>query len=139
MITGQNSKFVSALKPQSVATSATAGDNVDTLGYSYAQFLVHLNSATDNPSVFKLTEGDTTSSYADVTAFVGDTAWTIPAHDTANAQLVQLNVDLKGRKRHLKLAITPAAAHIMSATCELTRGKMAITTTERGVAAVVTG
>jgi hypothetical protein len=86
----QNSKTVNALTPQSVGTAGVTGTTIDLLGARWAQIDVHINSATAQPTVFKLTEGDTTTAVTDaIVAFTGGTAtstsvgFVIPTFDSA--------------------------------------------------------
>ena len=57
--------------------------------------------------VCKLQHGDSTSSYADVSGFVGGTSFTFPtpANTTADT-VVRFDVDLRGKKRYLKVVAT---------------------------------
>jgi hypothetical protein len=123
MINAQNEAVAVAIAPASVATTAATATTVDTLGYDYASFDIVLGAAATNPSVLKLLEGTTTSPATDVTAFVGDTAFTIPAADAGAAQVVRFNVDLRKRQRYLKLALTTGATQLVAATCRLSRAK----------------
>lgn len=123
----QNTGAVAVIAPASTATNATASGNVDTLGYDEVKVCVLLDSAaavTSNPSVLKLSESDDTvvTNFADVTGFVGDATdgFTVPAADTDDPQVVELNVDTRARKRYLKVSVTPAgAAQIVGAVAVL--------------------
>jgi len=149
VIYSQNVKTVVPFAPASTATNATAAGNIDTLGYDYCSVDVILDSAgatSSNPAVLKLTECDTTvvSSFVAITAFTGDNTsggFTIPAADTANPQCVKLNVDCRGRKRYLKLSVTPAgAAQIVGAVANLSRAELSPTTDAlAGCAEIVNG
>lgn len=110
-----------AIKPQSVATNATATGQVDCLGYSEAAVDFILDSqasTTSKPAVMKLQDSDTTdaTNFADITAFVGGGVggFTIPnAGAAANNQ--RIHVDLKRRKRWLRAVFTSGdAAQIMA-------------------------
>lgn len=114
----------------STATNATATGLIDTLGYESVAVDAFLDSAaatSSNPSVLKLAECDTSNgTFADITGLEGDATdgFTIPVADTANAQIVRLNCDLRARKRYLKVYITPAgAAQIVGATAVLGKAK----------------
>ena len=149
MIHGANDKGVIALKPQSVATNATATGNIDTRGYDFCQLDILLDSAaavSSNPAVLKLAESDDTvvTNFADITAFVGDGTggFTVPNADTETPQIVRMNVDLrKNRKRYLRLSATPAgAAQLLAATARLGRGEeIATVAAGMGLAALVNG
>ena len=59
----------------------------------------------------KLQQGDTTSSYADVSGYVGGTDFTVPTPDDTNStSVVRFNVDMRGKKRYLNVYATPNAA-----------------------------
>ena len=123
----QNAGAVAVIAPASTATNATASGNVDTLGYDEVKVCALLDSAaatSSNPSVLKLSESDDTvvTNFSDITGFVGDATdgFTVPAADTDDPQVVELNVDCRARKRYLKVSITPAgAAQIVGAVAVL--------------------
>jgi hypothetical protein len=149
MLRGANDKGVIVLKPQSVATTATATGLIDTLGYSFCQLDVLLDSAaavSSNPAVLKLSESDDTvvTNFADIAAFVGGGAggFTVPDASTDTPQIVRMNVDLrKPRKRYLKTTLTPAgAAQLVAASARLSRAdEVAISDAGMGCAEVVHG
>jgi hypothetical protein len=112
----QNTATKVAIKPQSVTSGATASGYVDCLGYGEAAVDVALDSqasTTSNPSVLKIAECDTTvtTSFVDIAAFTGDATdgFVIPAAGTA-ATVVRINVDLRKRKRYLKVFVSPDGA-----------------------------
>jgi hypothetical protein len=126
----QNTATKVAIKPQSVTAGATASGYVDTLGFEEAAVDVALDSeasTTSNPSVLKLSESATTdaSNFSDVTGFVGDATdgFTIVAADTENPQVVRLNVDLRARKRYLKVTVSPTATQLLGANVVLGKAK----------------
>lgn len=129
MLSLQATGAANVYKQTSTATNATATANIDTLGYDEVKILVWLDSAaatSSNPSVLQLSESDDTvvTNFATFTGSVGDTDFTIPAADTANPQIVALNVDCRARKRYLRLAVTPAgAAQIVGATAVFGRAE----------------
>jgi len=142
----QNAGSVAVIAPASTATNATASGVIDTLGYESVKVCVLLDSAastSNNPAVLKLQDADinTASSFADITAFVGDATdgFTIPAADTANPQVVELNVDCRSRKRYLRCLVTPGtAAQIVGAVAVLGKAKDS-TVARAEAAASVTG
>lgn len=149
MIFGATPKVVSLIKPVSVATNATQTGSIDTRGFKHARIVVHLDSqssTTSAPAVLKLSEGDTTSSYADIVAFTGGTetstsvGFVIPTAGTAPTFVV-LDVDLKKRKRYLKITFTSGdGAQLASATAHLARPEThPDAAAEVGAAAWVTG
>ena len=142
MIHAQNAKKGVIVIPQSVATNATASGSFDCLGYEYAEVDVILDTAaatSNNPATVTLYEGDTSTAFTAIAAFTGDdttNGFTIPAADTSVAVIYGMFVDLRKRKRYLKLALTTAgAAQICGATYRLSRADEAPNTaTERGLA-----
>lgn len=141
MIHSQMEKVLAAL-PTSVGT-ADVTLTIDTLGYDYASVTVQRasNASTVFASVLKVEEGDTTSSYSNVSGFVGGTDFTIPAvSDTASVSVVKLDVDTKARKRYLRVTATPAVSVNTAVTCRLSRGENAPSTAaEAGVIGWVKG
>ena len=127
MIFGQDVKSQSLVKAVSVATGATATAHLDTLGFDYAQIYVVGDTASSAISVLKLSEGDTTSAFTDIVAFTGGTAvstsvgFVIPSADTSTPPDVRMDIDLRQRKRYLKIWITPGVAGLMEATSHLSR------------------
>jgi hypothetical protein len=104
---------------------------VDRLGYDFMTLDVYLttvDNATNNPSTFKLGDGDVTnvSSASDITAFVGDGSggWTIPTMSTATTtnNVVKFNVDCRGLKRYITLEIVPLTTMTCWAFAELFNG-----------------
>lgn len=139
------SKTVVAITAQSVTNAATVTGNIDRLGYDYCELDVLLaggNAATNNPSVLKVSESDDTvvTNFADVTGLVGDTGFTIPniGTDTEASTVVKMRLDLKKRKRYLKVTISPITTEVLCAVAQLGRGYEApVSTTDAGVATVV--
>lgn len=145
MIYGQNDKDVIVITQQSVATSATATGQVDTLGFNYATFRVLYNSSaavSNKPAVIKIGEGDTSTAHSDITELVGGGTggFTIPNANTASPQVYRFDLNLNGsRKRYLKASLTPAgAANIAAVVCTLSRAaEVPDSTTEQNVVAHV--
>jgi len=143
MIHALSEKTVVLLKPQSVATSATATATMSRDGFDYLTIDVLLDSAgavSSNPAVLKLAEGDGTS-YTDITAGVGDGTggFTIPDADTANPQVVRFCIDCRKRKKNLKITLTPAgAAQLVGALAILRRSRIApLSDSQKGAAEIV--
>lgn len=136
MIHAQNSKIVSLITPQSVATNATASATVAVAGWRYAEVVLHLatQTAANVDTTMTVTEGDGTSF-----ATHADLAMTTVAPDTSNAQIYKWYLDLRKRKKNLKIAYTSVGtARIASATITLSRAEQAPdTAAERGVTAQV--
>lgn len=131
-----------ALFSASTTNAATASGIVDTKGYSYA--VIELiesasNDTTNNCSVLKVGEGDTSSSFTNVSGLVGDTDFTIPASVTAGVQVVaQMRVDLRGRKRYLQLSASPVTTQVLTGVVHLYRGEEApVSATDANVGVLV--
>lgn len=122
-----------------VTNGETATGNIDTLGYDWLTldvFMSTSNDTTNNPSVLKLTESDDTvvTNFAAITKFTGDNAsgFTIPAAVTSGNWLFKFNVDCRGRKRYLKLSVTPVTTQQVTAIANLGVGDEAPATTATG-------
>lgn len=115
------------------ATNATAQHTIDTLGYAYASIDVVLepNAATTDAicRALKVEESDASGSgYSDIAALVGNGTggFAIPTSGsrTAGSNVVRLNVDLRGRKRYLRVNATPTAASVVASVVRLGRGEV---------------
>ncbi len=126
--------------------------NIFDFGYATLEVMAPAATATNSSAKFiamALTEGDTTSSFAAFGAFTGTTNSTaaatefvLPAwNNTAVGSVHKFFIDLRGRKRYIKVAYTPAASHTtICAKATLSRSAvMPDTDTERGVAVSVIG
>jgi hypothetical protein len=138
-----NTKVITRLLGTGVTAGATVTATFDTLGYEEAQIMLIMgtsNTVSNNPTTLKLEEGDTTSSYAAITGATGDTDFTIANADTSNPNVTVFNLDLRGRKRHLLLTVSPLTTQQTIATAILTKksaGVQDVSATERGVLQVV--
>ena len=133
-------KSVIVIAPTETTNAATATGSFDTRGYDYAVIDVMAtttNNTTNNFSVLTLSEGDTTASYA--AASTGDTDWTIATQSTSvNAVVAQFRLDLRARKRYLKLTASPLTTQTIWAHAQLYRGDaMPVAAAAAGVGAVV--
>ena len=94
------------IAPQAMTNSATVTANLDTLGASYATIRVALaseiNTNAAGPTLSLLESDDTV-----VTNFATITA-NRTAEDITDAASVSYGVDLRGRKRYLRLSVTTA-------------------------------
>ena len=120
-------KCVLAINQLSTTNGATTTGVIDTLGYDFAEIDViatSSNNVTNNPSVLKLSESDDATTYTDVSGFVGDTDFTIPAvyTNTASDWKVKFSVDCRPRKRYLKVSVTPITTQILTAIANLHKG-----------------
>jgi hypothetical protein len=150
VITLQNLKTEVVYRQTALTNGATGtSDNIDCLDTDSIRILVigtTSDNATNNPSVLKLQECDTTvdTSFADVTAFVGDGAsgFTIPSSPTATttAPFAVFNVDTKTRKRYLRVKISPVTTQTFTVVAEHGRRTQApVGTTAETAAVIVTG
>lgn len=148
----QNAKFLQIKADVLSSTAAETSDPVDCKGYHYATFLIggEVATATDSSQTLTslvLKEGDTTSSFANITEFVGGTAFTIPVNNlTAQHMTCRFNVDLRKRKRYLQVSMQAAAASsantfasvVLSRAANGTDAAQISTATETGVTTIVT-
>ena len=133
------------LQTTSVTNGATASAFLDTLGFDAVTIdLVSTtaDNATNNPSVLKFSEGDTTTAATDITELVGDGTggFTVPSWHTAtaNAKTVKFNIDLRHRKRYLKLTVSPVTTQSFTAIANFYKGELApVNTTDSNVLALV--
>ncbi len=123
----QNTLSANIVAQASVATNASATGVLDTLGYDHASVDVFLDSAaavSSNPVTLKLADCDTSNgTFVDITGLVGDATdgFTVPNADTANAQIVRLNCDMRHRNRWLQVTVTPETAQVIGATAVLSK------------------
>ena len=108
-----NNKFIIGATSTNTSGVSVLTAEFDTKGFSYARILClsqgtgALSSGTNN----KVEEGDTTASYATFAGAISGTDWT-PSTVTNDATLakMQYGIDLRGRKRYLKVTYTAATA-----------------------------
>ena len=150
-----HSKLATMIVPQTVTSGGTISGYVDTKGFDFAciSLVTETVAATDIPTVLRLSEDDTAHSAFTagtvITNFVGGTAtstsvgFVIPTPVTTtsvgvNTYCVQMNVDLRGRKRYLALEFSPITTHTISVDCNLFRGdELPIGTTKGNVLAQI--
>ena len=133
--------------PQSVTNGATVSGNVDTKGYDWLVVDVVTstsNDTTNNPATLKLSESDDTvaTNFSDIGTFKGDDTsdgFTIPNAVTSGAWGVQMRVDLRGRKRYIKLSVSPVTTQVISGVASLGRGDEAPVSASGDAKAVVEG
>lgn len=147
MIYAQNSVHETILNPQSIGTTPVTGI-LDTLGYSHVEILTALDTAATTVTIttLKLSEGDTTSAFTDITEFTGGTStgnFTLPVGPGTAAgtgQLIALDVNKNKRQRYLKVSLANSAARLSYVGANLTRGReVPNSDSERGCAIVVEG
>jgi hypothetical protein len=130
MMQAQDKKTI-CNSPATVTAGGTGTMIVDTRGFSEAQFVIAPSAgtgATNNPTVLKIEHGDSTSAFGNLTGYVGGTnsdgGFTIPSAIATAATAVQpyvLNVDLRGKKRFLRLSISPQTTITYGFACNLSR------------------
>ena len=133
-------------------TSETNGgtvtsQNLDTKGYDVVYIDVvqtTSNNTTNNPATFKIQHADTTdtSNFSDVSGFVGDTDWTIPTvgTNTSTVSSYKFKVDVRHKKRYLRLLISPVTTQSFTAVANLFGGEVVPTSaTLANVSAFVEG
>lgn len=107
-------KILEVIPPQALVDNASwTAVEIDTIGYDYAQVIVHIGALDIALTVLKMQETDATgTAYSDITGCVfatsinsaGDTS-TLPAADEDN-EIFVFNIDLRGRKRFIDLVAT---------------------------------
>lgn len=115
MIHAQDVKDVIMAVPVAVSTNAVTSQ-VDTLGFDYLTVRTIFDTAasTSNLTVaYKLGDGDTSTAHTDIAVFTagGASGPTIPtAANTSGGEVYRFMVDLKGRKRYIKLTTQEGTA-----------------------------
>jgi len=143
----ENTKTLASVSTADTATDATATHTLDTLGYDYASIDIVFEASTattdDVANALKLEHSDDNTTFANITEFVGGGTggFTIPGSTvTGAANVVRFNVDLRGKKRYLKVSATPAFATRVVSVARLGKGEVGpVSAAEVGVAAVVSG
>jgi hypothetical protein len=140
----ENTKTVASLSDD-ITSSATHSMEIDTLGFKVASIDVAFEkvaAAGTNSAValvLKLQHGDSTSSYADLSGYVGGTSFTIPtpANTTADT-VVRFDVDLRGKRRYLRVLATGNATGSVYSVARLGKPEDGPdTATEKGVSVAV--
>lgn len=108
----QNTATKVVIAGVSVSAAATVTGVVDTLGFDECAIDVELDSqaaTSNNPTTMKLSESDDLTTYADIAAFTGDATdgFAISAISSTAVNVTRMNVDLRARKRYLKVTVAP--------------------------------
>lgn len=130
-----------AVSANGAAFTTTAADSVAVgTKADYATIIVNLGAMASALTVLKLTDSDDNSTYGDVTGFIGGTDFTLPTATDDN-KFVVFQVDLRKRKRYLKVEATAGVgAIVMSITCVFSRTKIGTNSaTDSGALALVIG
>ena len=142
----ENTKTVASLSDD-ITTSATHSMEIDTLGFRVASIDVAFEkvaAAGTNSAValvLKLQHGDSTSSYSDLSGYVGGTSFTIPTPaNTSSDVVVRFDVDLRGKKRYLKVLATGNATGSVYSVARLGKPEDGPdTATEKGASVAIVG
>jgi len=107
MIHAQMAKYVSLITPASVGTSATVSATVSCVGYDYAEVVLHLatQTASNVDTTMTVTESDGTTYVTNA-----DFTMTTAAPDTSNPQMYVWFLDLRKRKKNLKITYEAVGA-----------------------------
>lgn len=119
--------------------------NLDCMGFDFVSIDVvqtTSNNTTNNPSTLKLQHSDTTNAtdFSDISGLVGDTDFTIPTvgTNTSTVQSYKFNVDMRHRKRYLRLLVTPVTTQSFTAVANLHGGeRVPVNATDAGVSVLV--
>jgi len=137
----------------STTAAFTATGRIDTVGFDFVTIdtTMATSTATNPPTTFRLMESDDTvvTNFANIVPFTGGTAtsatvgFVIPNSrvNTNTFYGVKFNVDLRGRKRYLRLEIATAdTTQVITSIANLYRGDEApVNTTDANVLALVEG
>jgi len=128
MVALQNIRVANMLPAVSANGAGFSTTGVDSVALGvksdYATIIVNLGAMASALTVLKLTDSDDNSTYGDVTGFIGGTDFTLPSATDDN-KFVVFQVDLRKRKRYLKIEATAGVgAIVMSVTCVFSRGKV---------------
>lgn len=140
-----NAKKVLPILQASTTNGGTASGIVDRAGFDFVTIDVILPTAdvvSNKPSVLKLSEADDTNStsFSNITGFVGGTDFAIPNAITAATSITQpfatMNVDCRGRKRYLKISVSPQTTQVVNTLAHLTRAKQMAPTSQQATVVV---
>lgn len=145
----ESTKSVTKIGTADTTTAQTHQQSVDTLGFDYASVDVIFEpvvAAGTNSAVaitVKLQQGETTTAYSDITAYVGGGVggFTIPTPaNTNDTNVVRFDLDLRGKSRYLNVFATPQAASVIASSVRLGKADVGpATAAEKGVGAFVSG
>jgi uncharacterized cupredoxin-like copper-binding protein len=145
MIHAQAGKVQNFFGPQAVGTSAVSG-YIDTIGWDYLTVVTNMAAVTTSTSATALafTEGATTAAADAITELTGGTStgnFTLPkgSGTSSTGTVTVFHVDLKKRKRYLKLSAELSDETVFTAEALLTRAAVApVTDAEAGADDVIT-
>lgn len=140
------SKAVVFLLTTAVTNGATATSQaLDTLGHDFVSIdLIQTtsNNTTNKPNVLKIQQADTTdaTNFADVSGLVGGTDFTIPTvgTNTATIQSYKFDIDMRHRKRYLRLLVSPVTTQDFTAVANLHKSeRVPVNASDAGVSLLV--
>ncbi len=124
MIPEQETSMKVLLVPKSVTSAQTVTGFIDCKGYDYAELDFVLDSAGDTdemPITAKIGEATASNgTYTDIAAFTLETQ-TAYTQAVTGARIIQNLIDMRGRKRFLKMTLTPQTTTIVCGTAKLSR------------------
>lgn len=136
-------KQVIAISPTSLTNGATATGNFDRRGFNYLEIDVIATTQdviTNTPSVLKLSESDDTiiTNFVDIVGTRAGTDFTAGGN-TSNPYGYKYTVDLRGRKRFIKVTVSPRTTQTIGVVGNLGRAEDApVTAARAGVANLIT-
>jgi len=145
----ESTKTVASIGTADTASNATFSHVIDTLGYDYASVDVVLEATTASADALalalQLQQSDTNAdtAYSGITQFVGGGSggFTIPTTSSSSASnIARFNVDLRGRRRYLRVRATPKTASVICSVVRLGKADVGpVSASEVGVGVVVSG
>ena len=121
MNSAANSKSLLLIDAASVGSGATQTASIDTLGFNFARVNVH-QSIVNSATVLKIEQSDDNTNF--VTANItGGTDFTVGTNNTnaTTAPYYAFDIPLGGKRRYLKVSITPGASANIVATATLSK------------------
>lgn len=117
------SKSVLAIVPVSKTVGATASGTIDCKGFSFCSVDI-VGSATGDttaPVTLKIEQSHDLTTY--VTAGLTQTTdFTLPIGNTSGAVIMRANIDLRGKRRYLRVSFSPGTTTIVAAVANLFKG-----------------
>lgn len=125
-------KTMVMLQTTSVTAAGTAtSQNLDCAGFDTVYIDVVQTTAdntTNKPSVLKLQHSDTTdaTNFSDLSGFVGGTDFTVPTvgTNTSTISSYKFKVDMRHKKRYLRLLASPLTTQSFTAVANLFNGEI---------------
>ena len=143
----ESTKTAAKIGTADTATDATFTHSIDTLGYDYASVDVVFEAGTattqDLALAILLAQSDDNTTFANITEFVGGGSggFTIPTSTLTDASnIARFNLDMRGRKRYLKVSATPADDSVVCSVVRLGKAEVGpASAAQAGVAVQVSG